>query len=69
MKYRVYRRSLYSGQVEVLKTKCSGHWCSEKYLELYPKKVWKFTKQGAKGIVNRESACNQNYEYWMEPAE
>lgn len=69
MKYRVYRKFKISGRVEVLRTKCSNYWVSKQFLEIYPERVWQFSQQGAKEIVERSNRTTRNYEYWMEPVE
>lgn len=71
MKYFVGRKSKITGQVDYQYAKCRDLYCSEKYIRTYPKRVWQFSKQGAKGIVDRENGIASmhgwNYEYFMIP--
>lgn len=69
MKYYVFRRSKRTGKIEVLRTKCSGCWCSKEYLLSHPECVWKFSKQGAKKIVDRYSEHERDNAYWLEPVD
>ena len=67
MKYLVARTSKLTGRTEYKQHKCTDIYCGEKYVQLYPDRVWQFSKQGAKGIVDRENAHGWNYEYFMVP--
>lgn len=69
MKYHIYRKSNYTGRIEVLRTKCSDHWCSKEYLIQNPGGVWKFSESGAKKIIERNILNGWHFNYWMEPAE
>lgn len=60
MKYIVARKSKFTGRVEYKMTKCTESWCSPEYYNNHPERIWKFTKQGAIGIVNR----GNKYDSW-----
>ncbi len=68
MKYLIYRESKYTGSVEILQTKCTDTWCGERYYKEHPDRVWKFSKAGAKKIIERKESNGWNYKYWMEQA-
>ena len=73
-KYFVGRRWKISGREEYQMKKCLSRatdFCDMGYIKRYPDRVWQFSKQGAKGIVDRCNAgsWNKNCEYFMIPVE
>ena len=63
---RIWKRS---GCVEFKMHKCLDDYCDKAYLDRYPDRVWQFSKNGAKRIVDRCNATelNKNCEYFMQP--
>lgn len=73
-KYYVGRRWIISGREEFQMHKCLSRttdFCDSGYIKRYPDRVWQFSKQGAKNIVERRNAAewNKNCEYFMIPVE
>lgn len=67
-KYYIFRESEHTGRIEILRTKCTDEWCDKRYLEIYPDRVWKFSKSGAKKIIDRQTSRGWHFKYWMEKA-
>lgn len=68
MKYYVARKSKFTGREEIKRTKCADEWCSIEYCKKYPDRIWKFSKQGAAGIVTRENKFHSwGYEFYIIP--
>lgn len=68
-KYYVFRKSEYTGRVEVKRAKCADIWCSAEFMKQRPDRVWKFSESGAKGIVEREKKNGWHFTYWIEKAD
>ena len=63
-KYYVVRVSTRTGKTEYKRTKCSDQWTGASYKN----NCWKFSYQGARGIVDRETKFRGwGYTYHMEP--
>lgn len=64
-KFYVYRTINHNGRKEYKRTKCTDHWTGNK------SNCWKFSEQGAKGIVKtyNDNCRSGYYTYGMEPVE
>lgn len=71
-KFYVGRKWLISGREEYQMKKCLSRatdFCDMGYIKKYPERVWQFSRQGAKNIVERcnSGSWNKNCEYFMIP--
>lgn len=68
-KVYIGRKSRYTGRVEFKDTKCGESWCGEVWVKNYPDRVWKFSKSGAKKIIQRYESYGWNWDYFVVPVD